>query len=56
MKTIFYPLLALVIACCASVGCTSKGDLETSDGAKTSVQSISDEHFVGIDQVYGFNH
>lgn len=54
MKTIFYPLLALAIACCASVGCTTKGDLETSDRSKISVQSISDEHFVGIDQVLSY--
>lgn len=54
MKTIFYPLLALAIACCAFAGCTTKGDLETSDRAKTSVQSISDEHFVGIDQVLSY--
>ena len=43
MKMIIKKLLALSIVGCAFVGCTTKGDLETSDGAKTSVQPISDE-------------
>ncbi len=54
MKMIIKKLLALSIVGCAFVGCTTKGDLETSDGAKTSVQPISDEHFVGIDQVLSY--
>lgn len=54
MKTIIKKLLALSIVGCAFAGCTTKSDLETSDGAKTSVQPISDEHFVGIDQVLSY--